>query len=88
MAVDELNEQTLSAVNDYHSGKASALAYHMCKHRFDISALAQSTGFFQWQIRRHLSPQIFNRLSHRKLKIYGAVFSISIEQLTRVPEQP
>jgi hypothetical protein len=88
MAVDELNEQTLSAIKDYHDGKASALAYHMCKHRFDISALAQCTGFFQWQIRRHLLPHIFNRLSQRKLNNYSAAFSINIAQLTRVPEHP
>jgi hypothetical protein len=86
MAVDELNEQMFSAINDYHDGKASALAYHMCKHRFDITALSQSTGFFQWQIRRHLSPKIFSRLSQKKLKTYSEVFSIPIEQLTIVPE--
>ena len=82
------NQQTLIAIKDYHAGKSSALAYQMCKHRLDISALAQSTGFFQWQIRRHLLPQIFSRLSQRKLKIYSAVFSITIAQLTRVPEHP
>lgn len=88
MAVDELNKQTLSAINDYHQGRASSLAYHMCKHRFDITALAQSSGFYQWQIRRHLQPQIFDRLSQKKLAIYSAVFSISIEELSRVPEKP
>ncbi|MEP1448351.1 MAG: hypothetical protein ABJK37_19775 [Paraglaciecola sp.] len=88
MAVDELKQQTIDAIEDYHSGKASALAYHMCKHRLDITSLSQATGFFQWQIRRHLIPQTFNRLSQRKLKIYAATFSITTEQLTRVPEKP
>ena len=88
MAVDELNEQTLTAIKDYHAGKVSALAYQMCKHRFDINALAQCTGFFQWQIRRHLLPHIFGRLRQRKLKIYSEVFSVTITQLTRVPKHP
>ena len=87
MAVDELNEQTLTAISDYHSGKVSSLAYHMCKRRFDIVSLAQCTGFFQWQIRRHLQPKIFNRLSQRKLAIYSAILSVPIPQLSRVPKQ-
>lgn len=88
MAVEELNQQTQTAISDFHAGKVSALAFHMCQRRFDIVSLAQSTGFFQWQIRRHLKPSVFAGLSQRKLNIYSEVLSLSIAQLSTVPKHP
>lgn len=88
LAVDELQQQTLTAMQDFKAGKVSALAYHMCQYRFDVTSLAQSSGFFQWQVRRHLQPHIFNNLSQRKLDIYCGIFSLSREQLKSVTEQP
>ncbi|WP_299082018.1 hypothetical protein [uncultured Paraglaciecola sp.] len=88
MAVAELKQQTQEAIANYHQGKVSALAYHMCHRRFDIVSLAQCTGFYQWQIRRHLTPRVFRGLSQRKLTIYSQVLSVSIAQLSSVPKLP
>jgi hypothetical protein len=81
MAVDDLAQQASDALRDAKAGKVSPLAYHMLKLRFDMTSLAQASGFFQWQIRRHLRPEIFNSLSARKLKIYCDIFDMSAEQL-------
>ncbi len=68
MAVDDLQKQTQEALSQAHKGEVSPLAYHMLRLRFDISSLSQTTGFFQWQIKRHLTPKVFNKLPERKLK--------------------
>ena len=81
MAVDELKQQASVAYSDAKAGKVSPLSYHMLTLRLDVSSLAQASGFFQWQVRRHLRPEIFNHLSARKLNIYCDIFAMSVEQL-------
>jgi len=87
MAVDDLQEQTQEALTQARQGEVSPLAYHMLKLRFDISSLSQTTGFFQWQIKRHLTPKVFNKLSERKLNSYCEVMKLSLAELTSLPEQ-
>ena len=43
-------------------GEASPLEYHMYKQRMDVLVLSQSTGYFQWRVRRHLKPSAFEKL--------------------------
>ncbi len=86
MAVDDINQRAADAAIAVKQGEASPLFYHMFKHRMDIVTLAQISGFFQWQIRRHLKPHIFQRLGRRKLDIYCQVFNLSIDQLTHIDE--
>ena len=81
MAVDELAQQAADAYLEARAGKVSPLAYYMLKCRLDVASLAQASGFFQWQVRRHLRPEIFNGLSTRKLNIYCDIFDMSAEQL-------
>jgi len=47
----------------------------------DISVLAGYTGFFQWQIKRQMSPSVFKKLSKKKLQKYADAFNISINEL-------
>ncbi len=86
MAVDELESQTEDAYQDVKNGLASPLKYHMLKLRFDLVSLAQATGLFQWQIKRHLKPSVFNNLSDKKIQRYCDVFAITPEQLKKLPE--
>ncbi|MFT2091836.1 hypothetical protein [Paraglaciecola sp. 2405UD69-4] len=86
MAVEDLQQLTQEAKEAVKKGELSPLAYHMHKHRLDIANLAQVSGFFQWQVKRHLTPKIFNKLSQRKLDIYCDVFALSRQQLTNIEE--
>lgn len=88
MALDDIREHTLDAYEDVRKGISSPLAYHMFKYRFDIESLAQATGFFKWQIKRHLKPKVFAKLNDRKLAIYCSVFSITVDQLKNISEHP
>ena len=63
------------------NGEASPLLFFMEKGIMDISLLADYTGFWQWQIKRHLKPDVFNNLSEKKLQRYAEVFNVSVEDL-------
>lgn len=86
-AVDVFNKLTAQARNNVVNGISSPLEYHMYAHRMDIPLLAQTTGFFQWQIKRHLKPQIFTRLSQKKLRRYSDALDLSIDQLHTLPQE-
>ena len=89
----EAEEQaTLDAVNEYqrladearaeaHAGKVSALPYFMYLKRMDLPLLAQTSGYFQWQIKRHFKPSVYARLSDAKLQRYADVLDLTVEQL-------
>jgi len=47
----------------------------------DLSILADYTGFWKWQIKRHLKPNVFNNLSDKKLQRYADAFNIKVGDL-------
>ena len=80
MAVKALNEQLAQAIQDYQQGKTSSLAYYIPLYRFDLMSLGHATGFFQWQIKRHMKVSIFQKLSDKKLNKYCQVFNVSLNE--------
>ncbi len=62
-------------------GEASPLLFFIEKGIMDISLLADYTGFWQWQIKRHLKPSVFNSLSDKKLQRYAEVFNVTVDDL-------
>lgn len=83
-AVDDLNRLAADARQRVLAGQTSALEYHMHKARMDVAMLAQTTGLFQWRIRRHFRPDIFAGLSDTLLARYAGVMGVSVEQLKKV----
>ena len=82
-AVDDLNRLAEDARQRVLAGQTSALEYHMHKARMDVPMLAQTTGLFQWRIRRHFRPAVFAGLSDALLARYAGVMGISVEQLKK-----
>ena len=82
-AVDDLNRLAEDARQRALAGQTSALEYHMHKARMDVPMLAQTTGLFQWRIRRHFRPAVFAGLSDALLTRYAGVMGISVEQLKK-----
>ncbi|WP_293730528.1 hypothetical protein [uncultured Actinobacillus sp.] len=80
-AVEELKQQTEQALQAVKNGEKSPLYYLMYKYRFDEQSLAQATGFWQWQIRRHCKPEVWAKLSEKKLEKYAGVFGVDIKDL-------
>lgn len=66
-------------------GEVSPLAYWMHERRMDETLLAQSSGFWQWQVRRHLKPQPFAQLAPRQLARYAAALGVSAAVLKTIP---
>ncbi len=81
-AWDLLEQQLDEARQKVLSGKCSQLAFLMAKNQMDIRLLSQYSGFYAWQVRRHLKPSVFSRLSSEKLDRYAVLFKVSIKELT------
>ena len=82
-AVEDLNRLAEDARQRVIAGQTSALEYHMHKARMDVPLLSQVTGLWQWRIRRHFRPNVFQGLSAGLLRRYGDAMGLSIEQLKR-----
>lgn len=80
-AVEELERLANEALEAVKRREKSPLFYLMYKNRFDPASLAQTTGFWQWQIKRHFKPNVFVKLSHKVLAKYAEVFGVGIEEI-------
>jgi hypothetical protein len=82
-AVEDLNRLAEDARQRVIAGQTSTLEYHMHKARMDVPLLSQVSGIWQWRIRRHFRPDIFQSLSDGLLKRYGDAMGLSVEQLKK-----
>jgi hypothetical protein len=63
------------------NSEASPLLYFMELRLMDLNILSAYTGFWKWQIKRHLQPEIFKKLSEKKLQKYAKAFNVSVNGL-------
>lgn len=61
------------------NNEASPLLFFMERGLMDIGILAGYTGFWKWQIKRHLKPVVFKNLPDNKLRRYAEVFNVSVD---------
>lgn len=85
-ALNALQEQALLAYQAVSSGDKSPLYFHMYAQRMDLIVLAQSMGTFQWRVKRHFMPHVFNKLSNKWLARYADALGLEIEALKTLPE--
>lgn len=83
-AVDDLNRLAEDARQRVAAGLTSTLEYHMHKARMDVPLLAQTTGLWQWRIRRHFRPAVFATLSTALCQRYADAMGLTVDQLNRV----
>ncbi len=69
-------------------GKASPLKYHMARCQMTPGLLAETAGFWRWQVSRHLTPQVFASLDASKLQRYADALGITVQALCAVPKEP
>jgi hypothetical protein len=70
---------------DVLEGRASPLAYHMATRQMDVALLAANAGIWSLRVRRHLKPDIFDRLPQRLLQRYADALNLDAGQLRAVP---
>ncbi len=80
-ALEEIDRQREAALNRVRSGASSPLEYYMYYRRMDLALLAQTSGFWQWRIRRHFRPAVYARLRQRVLVRYSEVLGIDVAAL-------
>ncbi len=80
-AWQDIGERVEAAKARVLRGEASPLLYFMELKLMDIKVLSGYSRFWQWQIKRHLRPAVFKKLSDRTLRRYADVFDISVADL-------
>lgn len=86
-AIDEFQRLESEAYKEFQEGKLSPLGVWMYRRRMSLATLSQCTGFWQWQVKRHLKVNVFNALSPQKIALYCDVLDVAPEEL-RHPKEP
>jgi len=86
-AIDEFKRLATEAHDRARAGLGSALEYHMYSRRMDLALLADVSGFWQWQVRRHLRPGSFSALSPAKQRRYAEALGMGLDALNALPEK-
>jgi hypothetical protein len=81
VAWQDIAERVAAAKEKVLRRESSPLLYFMELKLMDVGVLAGYTGFWKWQVKRHLRPGVFERLSERKLRRYADVFEVSVSDL-------
>ncbi len=84
-AVDGLAALADGARARVAAGQASPLECWMYTRRMDVALLAQTSGFWQWRVRRHLRPDGFAALSMKHLQRYAGALGVSVDELRKLP---
>lgn len=79
--LEEIERRVQSAKQRVLDNKTSPIEYFMELHKMDIPILASYAGFWQWQVKRHFKPTVFQKLNVKKLQKYADAFEISVEDL-------
>lgn len=87
-AWEAIHLEIADVIAQINKGKRSPLAYHMVANQMDEKLLAEYSGLFRWQVRRHLRPQPFNEISAKMRERYASLFSITAEELAIIPDNP
>lgn len=81
VAWKDVEERITKAKQKVLNGEASPLLFFMEYRLMDIEILAGYSGFWQWQVKRHLKPDVFKKLSDKKLQKYADAFNVKVEDL-------
>lgn len=86
LAVEELAvhlEKTRKAVL---AGQKSPLAYHMDRRQMTPDILGKTAGTAVFRVKRHLRPEVFDKLKDSVLERYAQALAITMAELRTVPQ--
>lgn len=81
VAWKDIDDRIQAARKKVLNKEASPLLFFMEYRLMDLSLVADYTGFWQWQIKRHLKPEGFKNLSDKKLLKYAEAFNVTVDDL-------
>jgi hypothetical protein len=79
--IDDFEEKAGAAALRVKNSETSPIEYFMNKKWMDPLTLAQATGLYRWQVKRHFKPAVFKKLDDKTLSEYARIFGISVEAL-------
>ena len=86
IAWQDIEERIATARQKVLNKEASPLLFFMERGLMDIGILARYTGFWKWQIKQHLKPDLFENLGDKKLQRYDEVFNVRVDDLKNMNE--
>lgn len=86
-ALDDYARKAEAARAQALENRVSPIAYFMHRRYMDPVTLAQAMGLFRWQVKRHLKPKVFRKLSDAMLQRYADLFRIPVRALKRFGEE-
>lgn len=86
-AWEAIEEELAATEQKVKAGELSPVAYFMQKKLMDVALLASYTGKWQWQVKRHMKPLVFQGLSEAMLQKYADVFGITVQELVNFGKQ-
>ena len=84
--VDDFAKLADEAKSRVINGETSPIEFYMNKYFMDLPALAAGMGLAKWRVKRHFSPNVFNKLNEKMLQRYADFFNIELAQLKQIEE--
>ena len=84
VAWNSIKHRVEDARKKVEAGEASPILFFMELKLMDVSILSAYTGFWKFNVQRHLRAKPFSRLSAKKLQKYAEVFDISVDDLKQM----
>ena len=81
VAWKDIEDRVALAKQKVLNNEASPLLFFTEYRIMDLAILSAYTGFWQWQIKRHLKPEGFKQLSDKKLQKYAEAFNVKVDDL-------
>jgi hypothetical protein len=81
VAWKDVEQRIETARQKVKNKEASPILYFMELRVMDIPIVAAYTGFWKWQVKKHMRYAVFEKLSTPKLEKYAALFEVSVEDL-------
>jgi len=81
VAWKDIEQRIATARQKVQRKEASPLLFFMELRLMDTGIVSAYTGFWKWQVKRHLKPDVFDNLSEKKLQKYATAFNVSVTEL-------
>lgn len=80
-AWEDIEARVKEAKEKVIAGEASPVLYFMELKLMDLGVLSGYSGFWKWQIQRHMKPGVFKKLSDKQLQRYAEAFDVTVHEL-------
>ncbi len=81
VAWKDVEQRIMDAQQKVLNKEASPILFFMELRVMDIPIVSAYTGFWKWQVKKHLKYDAFQKLSESRLAKYAELFEVSVDEL-------